>query len=97
MAVATKRRRTVRKDPPVTGGTTYHVLDQEGHDLLGPQSHPPIALVKAQDWIQRKGVDGDEGTLYIERRTLFGDPVELYRVVRYEDGSIQTFIMNRED
>lgn len=97
MAVATKRRRTVRRDRPVTSGTTFHILDQEGHDLRGAQATPGLAISRALNIIQRQGEDGDEATLYIERRTLFGSPVELHRIVRQEDGSIITYTTSRED
>jgi hypothetical protein len=98
MAVATKRRRrTVRRDAPVTSGTTFHILDQEGHDLRGPQATSGLAVSRALNIIQRWGEDGDEATLYIERRTLFGSPVELYRLVRDEDGTITTYTTNLED
>jgi hypothetical protein len=97
MAVATKRRRVARKDKPITSGTTFHILDQEGHDLRGPLLSPGVAVSRAQNIIQRRGEDGDEATLYIERHTLFGDPVELYRVVREEDGAISTYTTNLED
>lgn len=95
---ATKRRvRRARKDGPVTSGTTFHILDQEGHDLRGPQPSPGVALSRAQNIIQQDGTDGDEGTLYIERHTLFGDPVELYRVFRDEHGVVFTYTTSQED
>ena len=99
MAVATKRRRRapVRKDVPVTSGTTFHILDQNGVELRPAQAHPGVALVKAQDIALRWGEDGDEATIYVERRTLFGKPIELYRVVRQEDGSITTYTTSLED
>lgn len=98
MAVATRRRRhAVRKDAPVTSGTTYHILDQSGEDIRGPQQTAGVALSRAQNIVQRMGEVGNEATLYIERRTLFGDPVELYSVVRDEDGVIHTLIESQED
>ncbi|MDE2101482.1 MAG: hypothetical protein KGL39_29825 [Patescibacteria group bacterium] len=101
MAVTPRRRtglaRRPRKDAPVTSGTTFHILDQEGHDLRGPQALAGLALSRALNIIQRWGEDGDEATLYIERRTLFGDPVELYRVIRDEDGVVRVITTSQED
>lgn len=98
MAVATRRRRrTVRKDAPVTSGTTFHIYDQDGTDLRGPQVTAGVALSRALNIVQRWGADGDEATLYVERHTLFGNPVELYRVSRDEDGNITVYITSRED
>lgn len=100
MAATTKprrKRKATSKNLPVVGATRYHILDQAGHDVAPEQGHPGVALSRALNIIQRMGVDGDETPLYVERRTLFGNPVELYRIIRDEDGVIRTYTINLED
>lgn len=105
MATAVRKRATrKRASEPRLGRTTYHVVDQNGNDLRPPQSETVqnggagLALVKAQEIASRWGEDGDEAVITVERRTLFGDPVELYRVVRDpETGIVRTFTTSLED
>jgi hypothetical protein len=100
MAVATRKRATRKRAyaEPKLGRTTYHVVDQNGNDLRPPQAAAPLALVKAQEIVSRWGEDGDEAALTVVRRTVFGDPVDLYRVVRDpETGIVRTYTTSLED
>ena len=91
------RRRTKRSSEPALGNVTFHIIDQEGVELRPPQGNLGVATVRAQEIVMRNYADGDEATVYIERRALFGPPAEIGHVVREEDGTVKTYITNRED
>jgi hypothetical protein len=72
---------------------SYHVLD--GARELAVKGAGVLGLLCAQERAMR---DYDKPTtLTVERRTLFGEPVILYRVVRDEDRQIKSYTINRED
>jgi hypothetical protein len=89
-----KKRRTRPKDAPITSGTTYHVVDVSGTEVVRATNHPMIAVLRAQSVAERVP---ETYTYYIERRTLFGDPVELFSVDRDEHGVVRTFTLTKED
>lgn len=89
---ATRRRR--KKDPPITSGTTFHVRDQDGANIGRPQPVPGSAILVAQSFAERTP---EAQTYYVERQTLFGDPVDLYMVERDEHGVVLTYTLSKED
>jgi len=95
MPTATRKRRArVVKDPKLReSSTTFHVFDGDGNERTPAQPVQALALVRAQKLAQDDVVD----TFYVERHTLFGPPVELFRVLREEDGSVSTYTINPED
>jgi hypothetical protein len=77
---------------------TYHVVGPSG-DLAvkgpaGPQDPGALALVVAQ---AHAITAPDPIELRVERRTLFGPPVTLYRVVLDAEGVVKTFTVNHVD
>lgn len=105
MATATrKRRKTTRrtsKDQPVASGTTYHALDQDGNGLTHPRTLKPIkpsasgsvVLTQVQTFAEQTP---EENTYYVERRFLFGPPVDVYAVRRDEHGTVFTTTLTTE-
>jgi hypothetical protein len=93
---ATKRRRKrVRKDAPITSGTTFHVrADEDDFEPFKAQPLAPLALVRAQKYAERYPI---AVTLYVERQTLFGDPVDLFMVERDDHGVVRTYTLSHED
>lgn len=75
------------------GRDAYRVLDQDG-EVVAVRGYPDIALTTAQ----RLAEDyGEEVTFYVERQSLFGPSVELWRVVRDDAGAVWTHTTNQED
>lgn len=87
------RKRKVTKQEGSTRGTEFRVLSPDGTVLETRESHT-FALVRAQ---RRAEQAEKETSLEIERRTLFGPPVRLTRVVRDEDGVVHTLTLSHED
>jgi len=82
-----------RKSPaPLVGRDTYVVLDPDGTVLVergaaGPVAPGSNALTAAQRVAE---LYGKEVVLTVERRTLFGPAVPIYRVTRTADGTVFT-------
>lgn len=90
--------RTKRATSNLAARDTFHVVGPSG-DLAvkgpaGPQAPGALALVTAQGRALKWGAPIE---FTVERRTLFGPPATLYRVVRDEDGTIKTYTINAED
>ena len=80
-----------KRAPVGTARDTYHVMAPKDTQLAVKDA-AQTALVRAQTL----AYDGEPGLeLRVERRTLFGPPVTLYRVVRDEEG-VSTY-PNEED
>lgn len=77
--------RSRRRDTSLEGRDTFHVLS--GGSQLAVKGAAPHALNVAQ----RKAEQSKEGTvLTVERHSLFGPAVPIYRVTRTEDGTVFT-------
>ena len=90
--------RTKRATSTLAARDTYHVVGPSG-DLAvkgpaGPQDPAALALVVAQ---AHAITAAEPVELRVERRTLFGPPVSLYRVVLDEEGVVKTYTINAED
>lgn len=87
-----------RRDTSLEGKDTFHVLDPKGVQIAVKGSASPIAPgAQALNVAQRAAEQYDKPVvLTVERRTLFGDPVVLYRVTRDEHGVVFTNA-SRED
>lgn len=86
--------RKTKRTSTLAGRDTYHVLGPAGEELAvkGEAAH---AMTTAQERAMRNFAD--TATLTVERRSLFGPPAELYRVVRTEDGAILTYTIEPVD
>lgn len=84
--------RTKQRKPALAGRDTFHVMAPEGE--LAAKSAAPHALVVAQG---RAEGAGDEVTLTVERRSLFGPSTTLYSVVRGADGIVRTYRLDPQD
>ena len=92
MATRTRRRaRTVQEG--LVGKDEFRVLAPGGR-VLAVKGLRPLALIRAQDAAMR-ALDPIE--LTVERRSPFGDPTQLYRVVRDEHGVVRTFPVDPQD
>jgi hypothetical protein len=83
-----------KKGTVPVGNEAYRVLTEDGREIAikGMKS---LALLAAQERAQRDYTEPVK--LVVERRTLFGAPVILYRVVRDEDGVIHSATINAVD
>lgn len=88
------RKKPKRDNHPKLGNETFRVRDIDGAEVIPPQVSAGVALSKAQNLAVRTS---EQYTYFIERQTLFGDPVDLYRVERTEGGSVFTYTLSRED
>lgn len=86
---AVKRR---RRTETLAGRDTFHVLDPSGVQLA-VKGAAPHALTVAQKIAEKSP---DEIVLTVDRRSLFGPAVQLYRVTRAECGTVFTH-SNYED
>lgn len=75
-------------------GPSWAILTPTGDTLRENSYGPGAILALAQQLVAR--VDSPD-ELTIERRDLFGSPAQLYRVVRNEDGNVDTAIISSED
>jgi hypothetical protein len=85
-------RRRAPAPRPSADKDTYHVLDPKGVQI-GTKTEAAHALVFAHRAAEQYPT---EVVLTVERRTLFGPAVALYRVTRDEGGTVFTNA-NRED
>lgn len=81
-----------RKNAALAGKDTFHVIDPTGVVIITKGEASPIApgahaLVTAHRVAEQYG---KPVVLTVERRTLFGPAVQLYRVTRTEDGTVFT-------
>lgn len=100
MAATKTRRRRKKKTadeyvPAVRD--TYHVLGPDGEIPTRPltQTHPMFALTKAQ--MIALDEYREPAVLTVQRRALFGPPVDLFRVTRDEEGVVYTKTITNED
>ena len=89
-----RARSTTRRGEVPVGDDAYRVLDAAGKELA-VRGMKALALIAAQERALRNYTEPTQ--LIVERRSLFGQPVTLYRVVREEDGAVSTYTVNRED
>lgn len=92
--VGVKPRKKPKREDPKLGKETFRVRDIDGTEVIAPQVSAGVALSKTQNLAVRIE---EQYTYFIERQTLFGDPVDLYRVDRTEDGRVLTYILSTED
>ena len=90
--------RKTKRTQDLSARDTYHVVGPTG-DLAvkgpaGPQDPAAIALVTAQGQATHAKVPV---TYHVERRSLFGPSVRLYRVERTEDGRVLTWKIEAVD
>jgi hypothetical protein len=93
-ATKTRRRRAAKPKAPALGKTTWAIVTPTGATLRENSYGPGAILALAQQLVGRAESPEE---LTVERRDLFGAPAQLYRVVRYEDGSVDTEIISSED
>jgi hypothetical protein len=78
--------RRKKSSPPVEGRDSFHVLTDTGAQLSTKGAAPHALLVAQRAAEQSK----EEITLTVERRSLFGPKVTIYRVTRVESGAVFT-------
>lgn len=84
-----RKRKPPRKAPPVARqGETHQILDPAGKILRDSPYGEGATLALAQTLAQKYD---DEVTLTVRLKALFGEPDDLYRIVREEDGAVSTY------
>lgn len=97
------RRMTGRASAESTAARdTYHILGPNGAEL-DVRGYDPSFPTDTQDRLalgiaQQRAFDFEApATLTVERRSLFGPAVTVYRVVHEEDNAVVTYIVNAVD
>jgi hypothetical protein len=98
-ATTTRRRKAAKTKAPTLGKTTWAIVTPVGVVLRENSYGAGAILALAQQLLGSItfATDHDVTELTIERRDLFGSPAPLYRVVRKEDGNVDTEIISEED
>lgn len=91
MAVAQKRRRRTTKAPTPSGKDSWQILGPKGEILRDVPYGEGATLAMAQGLIHRIDPEADTLELTVRLKALFGEPDNLFRVVREEDGSVTTY------
>lgn len=85
--------RRVRRTTTLAGRDTYHVHAANGSQLA-VKSEAPHALVIAHRVAERST---EPVVLTVDRKSLFGPSVTLFRVTRTEEGLVYTNTINAVD
>lgn len=86
-----RRRRKPRNEHAAQGKDSF-IVRTPGGEKLNDTAWPMVALVLAQG----RAIKGP-AVLCVERRSLVGPPVVLYRVERDDCGIVTTTTVNEED
>lgn len=100
MAAAVKRRKGARTQS--AKGDTYHVIGPHGNELKGKEkfSSSGMAVSFAQTRAMSDAVPDENEPMsvyWIERRSLFGPAVVLYKLERRATGELFTFTVSTDD
>lgn len=85
--------RRIRRTQTIYSKDTFHVHTANGSQLA-VKGEAPHALVVAQGVAERST---EEVVLTVDRKSLFGPSVTLFRVTRDEAGAVFTNTVSRED
>jgi len=89
--LASRRRRAQAE----AGRDAFHIRAGENRLTPKPYAAASLALVAAQERAMR--AFDQPAVLTVERETIFGPTVELFKVVRDEDGVILTYRIAEDD
>lgn len=91
MTATTRRRqqRIRKRTDPKPGKESWLIVGPDGELLRELTYGEGATLSVAQNLMKQYTDEGDEIT--VQWKALFGEPDELYRIVREEDGSISTW------
>jgi hypothetical protein len=90
MTTATRRRKKIARAAPALGKDSWQILNAKGEILRDLPYGESCTLATAFTVIQHVEPKGTKVELTVRLKALFGEPDDLFRVVREEDGSVNS-------